>query len=98
MCMKTDCFNLLAHPSSEKYLNILTVLFDCIDAFCHLFTLDKTTDAIIYELHKRDLSMDPSSNIHNKGKFLGLTEEGTKDSYGNPTGLEYLFNARNSSF
>lgn len=33
--------------------------------------------SIIYELHVRDLSSDKSSGIKNKGKFLGLTENGT---------------------
>ena len=32
-------------------------------------------DMIIYELHLRDLSSDPSSGIANKGKFLALTEK-----------------------
>jgi len=35
------------------------------------------TDAVFYELHVRDLSMDPNSGIKNKGKFLGLTEANT---------------------
>ena len=42
------------------------------------------TDAILYELHIRDLSMDESSGIRHKGKFLGLTEAGTG------TGLDHL--------
>lgn len=47
------------------------------------------TDAIIYELHVRDLSMDKSSGIHHKGKYLGLAETGT--SYrGIPTGLDHM--------
>ena len=47
-------------------------------------------DAVVYELHVRDLSMDPSSGIQNKGKFLGLTERGTKTSKGQPTGLDHI--------
>lgn len=41
------------------------------------------TDAIIYELQIRDLSMDSSSGISdaNKGKFLGLTENNTSTSF-----------------
>lgn len=35
-------------------------------------------DAIIYEAHIRDLSISPDSGIKNKGKFLGVIEEGTK--------------------
>ena len=48
------------------------------------------TDAVIYELHIRDLSMDESSGIVNKGKFLGLTESGTVNSAGQPTGLDHI--------
>ena len=50
------------------------------------------TDAIIYELHVRDLSIDESSGIHNAGKFLGLTEKGTTNSQGLPTGLDHMVN------
>lgn len=48
------------------------------------------TDAVIYELHVRDLSIDESSGIKNKGKFLGLIEEGTKTPDGLPTGLDHM--------
>lgn len=48
------------------------------------------TDAVIYELHIRDLSMHRSANIRNKGKFLGLTETGTKTKEGHPTGLDHI--------
>ncbi len=50
------------------------------------------TDAVIYELHVRDLSMDESSGITNKGKFLGLIESGTTNSAGIPTGLDHIKN------
>ena len=48
------------------------------------------TDAIIYELHVRDLSMDKSSGIQNKGKFLGLIAPDTKTESGIPTGLSHM--------
>ncbi len=48
------------------------------------------TDAIIYELHVRDASISPTSGIKNKGKFLGLTERGTKNAAGLSTGLDHL--------
>lgn len=48
------------------------------------------TDAVIYELHIRDLSMCRGSHIQNKGKFLGLTETGTKTKGGHPTGLDHI--------
>ncbi len=49
-------------------------------------------EAIIYELHIRDFSVDENSGIQKKGKYLGLTEEGTVMP-GNPevkTGLDHL--------
>lgn len=48
------------------------------------------TDAVIYELHVRDLSSDSSSGIQNTGKFLGLTETGTVNSEGLSTGLDHM--------
>ena len=48
------------------------------------------TDAIIYELHVRDLSSDPSSGIKNVGKFLGVIERGTKTPGGKATGLDHI--------
>lgn len=34
-------------------------------------------EAIIYELHLRDFTIDPDSGIVRRGKYLGLTEKGT---------------------
>ena len=52
------------------------------------------TDAVIYELHVRDLSIDSSSGVDSKyqGKFLGLTQTGTKTAGGNPTALDHMIN------
>ncbi len=58
--------------------------------------LTSYTDAIIYELHVRDFSIDPSSGVSegNRGKYLAFTETGTtvggKGSI--PTGVDYLKN------
>ena len=51
---------------------------------------ENATDAVIYELHIRDFSADSSSGIRNKGKYLAFTEEGTLNSYGDKTGVDYL--------
>ena len=48
------------------------------------------TDAVIYELHVRDLSVDASSGIRQQGKCLGIIEPGTKTPSGIPTGLEHM--------
>lgn len=47
-------------------------------------------DAVIYEMHHRDFSIDPSSGIVHKGKFLALTEEGTHTPAGSATGIDHL--------
>ena len=52
--------------------------------------LKRKTDAIIYELHVRDLSSDASSGIKNKFLFKGLTETGTKSPDGLATGLDHI--------
>jgi len=52
--------------------------------------LDHVLDSVIYELHVRDASSLVSSGIHHRGKFLGLTEEGTRSPEGLPTGLDHI--------
>ncbi|WP_167610518.1 type I pullulanase [Maribellus sediminis] len=52
--------------------------------------LKSFTDAIIYETHVRDFSIDPNSGITNKGKYLGFTEEGTTAPTGVKTGIDHL--------
>lgn len=48
------------------------------------------TDAVLYELHIRDLSMHRSSHIQNKGKYLGLAETGTHTRGSHATGLDHI--------
>lgn len=52
--------------------------------------LENFTDIVIYELHIRDLSISKNSGIQHKGKFLGLTETGTKSPDGESTGLDHI--------
>lgn len=47
-------------------------------------------DMIIYEMHHRDFSADSTSGIQHKGKFLALTEPGTKNSDHLLTGIDHL--------
>ncbi len=49
------------------------------------------TDIVIYEVHHRDFSISENSGIANKGKFLAMTEQGTKDTEnGAATGIDHL--------
>lgn len=50
----------------------------------------RPTDAVIYELHIRDLSQGSSSGIREKGKFLGLIQPGTVNPDGISTGLDHI--------
>ena len=52
--------------------------------------VDNFTDVVLYEMHHRDFSMDPSSGIVHKGKFLALTEPGTNNLTGEATGIDHL--------
>ncbi|MDE7164364.1 MAG: type I pullulanase [Clostridiales bacterium] len=54
--------------------------------------LKSYSEAVIYEAHLRDLTIHESSGVSaaNRGKFLGLTETGTKNSKGQSTALDYL--------
>ncbi|PEC82219.1 type I pullulanase [Bacillus cereus] len=52
--------------------------------------LKNPEDAIIYELHVRDLSIQPESGIKQKGKYLGVTEKGTRGPEGVKTGLDHI--------
>lgn len=47
-------------------------------------------DAVIYELHVRDATIHPTSAVNNKGKFLGLTEDGVVNEKKVATGLDHL--------
>jgi pullulanase len=49
-------------------------------------------DAVIYEMHVRDFTIDPDSGVQRRGKYLGLTEAGTHltNRFDIPTGLDHL--------
>ena len=56
---------------------------------------DSNVDAIIYEMHVRDMTINPNSGVskENRGKFLGLTEANTTYTEGEvtvTTGLDHL--------
>ena len=51
---------------------------------------ENINDAVIYELHIRDFSVDENGNMANVGKYTAFTETGTKTAGGNPTGVDYI--------
>lgn len=54
--------------------------------------LKRNTDAVIYEIHTRDMSIDASSGVSDlaRGKFLGLTESGTRGPNSVFTGIDHI--------
>lgn len=61
-----------------------------LDGFYRMPPFTHPTDAIIYEIHVRDFTIDPESGIDQKGRYLGFIEQGTVNEQGSPTGLDYL--------
>lgn len=54
--------------------------------------LDSFSDIILYEMSVRDFTAEESSGVKNRGKYLGLTEEGTSNANGDSTALDFLGN------
>ncbi len=52
--------------------------------------LNSPNDAIIYEMHVRDMTIHPESGSSLPGKFTGFVEEGTKGPGGVSTGIDHL--------
>ena len=56
-------------------------------------TQENYTDAVIWELHVRDFSIDDASGMVNKGKYLAFTESGTTvPGTDIATGVDYMVN------
>ena len=53
-------------------------------------SLKSPNDAIIYELHIRDLTIQPEANSSYPGKYLGLVESGTKSNQNVATAIDHI--------
>ena len=56
----------------------------------HHKLLINPTDAVLYEVHIRDITIHPSSGVQYPGKFLGLAQKDSQSSEALPTGLSHL--------
>ena len=52
--------------------------------------LEHYTDAVIYEMHVRDFSIDKSGNFCYKGRFLAYVEKGVINAAGDKIGIDHL--------
>lgn len=48
------------------------------------------TDAVIYEMHVRDFTIDASTSHTLRGKYLGVVEPNTTNAFGQATGIDHL--------
>jgi pullulanase len=50
------------------------------------------SQSVLYEMHIRDLTIDPRSGVDKKGKYLGMAEAGTRHTFYSDikTGLDHL--------
>lgn len=88
----TDPYAYTSTPNSQK-----SVVIDLnkINTDLHLDkrnSLNSFTDALIYEVHIRDISSNENSGIKNKGKFLGAIEKDSTTATGFSTGFDYISN------
>lgn len=87
-----DPYALSAGVNGQRALIVdaeaLLVTYNKEDNFCPT----PMDEAIIYEAHVRDLSLSPSTthSAANRGKFLGVSETGTKNSTGQSTGVDHI--------
>lgn len=56
----------------------------------HHKQLINPTDAVLYEVHVRDITIHPSAGVQYPGKFLGLAQKDTRSFENLPTGLSHL--------
>lgn len=52
--------------------------------------LKHNVDAVLYEVHIRDFSINSNSGISHRGKYLGMVETGTRTPAGLKSGLDHL--------
>jgi len=52
--------------------------------------LAAATDAVVYEVHVRDFSISPDSGTQHRGRYLGMSEHGTRGPGGVSTGVDHL--------
>ena len=48
------------------------------------------TEVVVYETHMRDFTIDATSGVANKGKFIAFTEQGTQTAEGLASGIDHL--------
>jgi pullulanase len=86
-----DPLGVMVTPSGDSNVVVDLSQTEPTDGWAASPPLALRTDAVIYEVHVRDFTRDPSSGVSaaKRGKFLGMVEHGTRIE-GRPTGIDHL--------
>ncbi len=86
----TDPYGISSTPNNKKSVVLNPKKIYKNKSKDKLAPLAANVDAIIYEISVRDFTSGVSSGVVNRGKYLGMAEEGRETKMGNPTGLDYV--------
>jgi pullulanase len=86
-----DPYGVMVDPATDNNIVLNMALTEPAGGWAPRPPLNAREDAVIYEVHVRDFTIDPSSGVdpEKRGKFLGMVQSGTKFQ-GRATGLDHL--------
>lgn len=86
-----DPYGVMVEPDTDNNLVINLALTEPAGGWTPRPPLKEREEAVIYEIHIRDFTIDPSSGVDQKkrGKFLGMVQTGTR-LQGKATGIDHL--------
>ncbi len=95
----TDCYyvrdpyGIMVEPATDNNIVVDLAQTEPDGGWAPVPALNEREDAIVYEVHVRDFTIDASSGVSSdkRGKFLGMVESGTKvNGTGLSTGIDHL--------
>ena len=86
-----DPYGVMVDPATDDNIVVNMALAEPAGGWAPRPALNAREDAVIYEVHVRDFTIDPSSGVdpEMRGKFLGMVQPGTI-FIGRATGLDHL--------
>lgn len=86
-----DPYGVMVDPGTDNNVVVNLALTEPDGGWAPRPPLKAREDAVIYEVHVRDFTIDPSSGVdpQKRGKFLGMVQSGTTFQ-GRATGLDHL--------
>lgn len=86
-----DPYGVMVEPATDHDLVVNLALTEPVGGWAPRPPLQAREDSVIYEIHVRDFTIDPSSGVdpEKRGKFLGMVQPGTRFR-GKSTGIDHL--------